>query len=827
MALPVSNSFEGGTNGTTITSANSGGTSGQAFDAIGSGTGTTVAFSSTSMHGSLGAVLAVGSTAAGANLQWSSTSLGTISATSWGRIYFSLSSLTLTGDAILAFYSGSTFGGGIQVGGASAGKLNFQNTAFGQTNTFTTTLTASTWYRLEWQVTPGASAAGNLVAVLYAGDATTALETQTSTTGVYGSSTTWNGIRFGWGAAGANHASQPNLFLDDIQLNSTGYPGPYVASSSPAAPQLIAMPGRAWHARWTPKGSRPVTMPGASVQPVLPVLASDSETSSSAEGQSVTAGLSSADSSASADAGESVVAHVSSADTSTSSDGQLPGNAHVTDSDAGHGTDNQAVPNASVSSSDTGTGTDSAGSVLSITLVTSSDAGTAADAGEHVSASASSSDISSATDSPGAVSARLSDAETGHGTDAGETVTVRITDSDAGHSSDGQGVPPAAVTSSDTGHGTDAGETIAAHVSDNDAAHGADGNEEYGSHVLDSDASGTAADAGEKIRVLAAETGQGTDAGEKIKVLGGADSGHGTDAGEKLRVSDSDSSHATDGGEKLKIADSDAGFAADSGFVSGQATTIYDSDTGHGEDSGYTYIHDSDTGHGTDATGPYGPIGADAGHGTDTELTRWVSDSDSGKATEHEQRTGTVIDSDAGTGSDGGEVITVIDRDYGIMTDTYNPVIDVYTYEASWMEFVPSRGFFRLVYTHPVTGEQREVLTVPEVTGHVLKLARTLATSSEVQFVADSDAGHGTEDSTGLLGVSVSVSRALHVTVSAERARLQILAEILSFFSGAGPVLAPAALARSWRSQLGELSAGRLRCIHIGSTVVLTRPQWR
>src|ERR1700760_2959123 len=141
MALPVSNTFAGGTNGTTISTANSGGSSGTAFNAIGSGTGTTEAFSNAFSAGSstLSGKMQVGTTSAAAYVSWTTTALGTISAVSYGRAYIVLSSTTLTADAIIGFYNGSTYGGGIQVG-VSTGKLSFQNQAFGQTNTFTTTL---------------------------------------------------------------------------------------------------------------------------------------------------------------------------------------------------------------------------------------------------------------------------------------------------------------------------------------------------------------------------------------------------------------------------------------------------------------------------------------------------------------------------------------------------------------------------------------------------------------------------------------------------------------------------------------------------------------
>lgn len=221
------NNFEGGTNGTTISNANSGGTSGNAFNVIGSGTGTTEAYSSSfAAHGTLSGKMQVGTTSAPAYISWNSTTLGTVSAISYGRAYIYLSAAPGTGDAVIAFLNGSTFGGGIQIN--TSRKIILQNSASGFDQTFTTTLALSTWYRIEWSVTPGSSGTGTLVCNLYVGDSGTVTETKTGTGGYVPSN--WNAIRFGWGAAGTSHASQPALYFDDVGFSTTGFLG--VASTT-------------------------------------------------------------------------------------------------------------------------------------------------------------------------------------------------------------------------------------------------------------------------------------------------------------------------------------------------------------------------------------------------------------------------------------------------------------------------------------------------------------------------------------------------------------------------------------------------------------------
>jgi hypothetical protein len=164
----------------------------------------------------------VGTTSAAAYISWNSTTLGTVSAISYGRAYIYLSAAPGTGDAVIAFLNGSTFGGGMQVN--TSRKIILQNSASGFDQTFTTTLALSTWYRVEWSVTPGSSGTGTLVCNLYVGDSGTVTETKTGTGGYVPSN--WNTIRFGWGAAGTSHASQPALYFDDLGFSTTGFLGP-------------------------------------------------------------------------------------------------------------------------------------------------------------------------------------------------------------------------------------------------------------------------------------------------------------------------------------------------------------------------------------------------------------------------------------------------------------------------------------------------------------------------------------------------------------------------------------------------------------------------
>jgi len=70
------NSFEGGTNGVTVSAANSGGGSGNAFDSVTIGTGASIIYDTTQTQGALAAKVATGASVSTVFATWS-TAMGT------------------------------------------------------------------------------------------------------------------------------------------------------------------------------------------------------------------------------------------------------------------------------------------------------------------------------------------------------------------------------------------------------------------------------------------------------------------------------------------------------------------------------------------------------------------------------------------------------------------------------------------------------------------------------------------------------------------------------------------------------------------------------
>lgn len=231
MALPLAQTFAEGTSGTALTVANTAGTGQNAFNSVaGVGTGSTAIFSSAqTIVGPMSAAFATSAAGNSSFVSWTSTSVGSQS-TVYGRAYMRLASLPATDDNLIHFANSGTNGGGIMIG--SSGQLRIQNVAFGETSTGPT-LSAGTWFRLEWKVIAGSAGSASCTVNYYASPASaTITSTITDTAGGFGSAGVINQVDFGWESA---HPSQPTVYYAALQVNATGYPGPASTAHAGAA----------------------------------------------------------------------------------------------------------------------------------------------------------------------------------------------------------------------------------------------------------------------------------------------------------------------------------------------------------------------------------------------------------------------------------------------------------------------------------------------------------------------------------------------------------------------------------------------------------------
>lgn len=170
------NTFEGGTDTTAISAANSGGTSG---DAVANTTGTAPTYStSAAMHGFLGMS---GSAASGtaSTCNWT----GFSSTTMAYRFYYKHRAPSA---ATQMFQSRTAAGQTCGITANTSGTLQVVNSSGATTNLtalVTPALTAGTWYRIELQVLSDASA-GTVSFQVYTGDSFNSVVNQSSSANV-------------------------------------------------------------------------------------------------------------------------------------------------------------------------------------------------------------------------------------------------------------------------------------------------------------------------------------------------------------------------------------------------------------------------------------------------------------------------------------------------------------------------------------------------------------------------------------------------------------------------------------------------------------------
>lgn len=207
----ANNTFEGGTNTTTITTGNSGGGSGNAFDVVNIGSGSGVTFDNTHAHTSSLAGKMASGTGNGATVRWSTT-IGSQTQV-WGRQYIYI---TANPSADLSIFSN-----GFDLYVTSTGKVKLVGIA---TATSTNSLTLNQWNRIEHRY--NAAVSGTFEAQLFVTDpdATSPTETIASTGNYSGISvSTYDFGVFRTGTSGT-------MWIDDININTTAYPGPALKS---------------------------------------------------------------------------------------------------------------------------------------------------------------------------------------------------------------------------------------------------------------------------------------------------------------------------------------------------------------------------------------------------------------------------------------------------------------------------------------------------------------------------------------------------------------------------------------------------------------------
>ena len=220
-SVRLDNSAEGGTNGTTVSTANSGGLSGQAFNTVTIGSLAAVTFDNTHpAHGLLGYKYVTGSPAANAFNQWSTAlTAGTIPR-GWVRKYFYFTANPSGNLRIMRALSTGTFRMGVAI--SSSGKVVLQDAAGTTQKTSTMSVPLNAQVRLEAMFVGDASN-GALECKIFATnpDGLVPDEVVTSLTNL-NTGGTFNQIAYGNPSSVASYT----FWGDDPCVSTRGYPGP-------------------------------------------------------------------------------------------------------------------------------------------------------------------------------------------------------------------------------------------------------------------------------------------------------------------------------------------------------------------------------------------------------------------------------------------------------------------------------------------------------------------------------------------------------------------------------------------------------------------------
>ncbi len=259
------NTFEGGTNGTTISTANSGGVSGDAWDTVSIGSGATATYdTSGGSHGQVSGSFTTGATAATDLVEW-----GTRVATQteiWGRVYY-FDNVNNVNARPIRVFNGAGLAGAVDID--TSGHVFLVNSAAAAVATGTVAVPASKWFRIEFHMIAGATT-GTIEAKLFTdADSSTPDETLTATN--TNMNTQFTKYDFGLTVSIANMSFR----MDDIEVNTTGWPGP----SDSAGSRSVSAPATA---------SLSITLNGSDQTPTFTLPLSVNDTTGTGAGWNLT-----------------------------------------------------------------------------------------------------------------------------------------------------------------------------------------------------------------------------------------------------------------------------------------------------------------------------------------------------------------------------------------------------------------------------------------------------------------------------------------------------------------------------------------------------------
>lgn len=239
-SYPLLNDAETGSSGTAVTTGNSGGANEDAFSAVTVGANMTLAYDSAqAAHGSKAFKVALSSTATA--ITFVSWTLDAARGRVYGAFHVYLTAFPASSIRIAHFKLGSTLAVGLYVA-SGTGRIGIRSAADSSLIEGTVSVTRNGWNRIEFDVNVAGGAAD---AWLYTtADGTTAADHVAVTGQSFGASTV-DTVQFGANTANFSSTSGDAFWLDDLNVNLTGVPGPgpYTKSAGGGGGSASGSPG--------------------------------------------------------------------------------------------------------------------------------------------------------------------------------------------------------------------------------------------------------------------------------------------------------------------------------------------------------------------------------------------------------------------------------------------------------------------------------------------------------------------------------------------------------------------------------------------------------
>lgn len=221
--MELNNGAEGGTASVAVSSGNSGGASGDAFNST---VGTpAITYDSTHALGTL--AYRVAPTTSAQQMVWSSASLGTRGEL-WGRFYLWSAGAPSAANGLVRFLVGGSQTARLSY--EAGGTLTFRDAGNSPEITSSGIIPTGQWVRIEWHAIFTPATGTTELRIYNNADSTTATETLSSGSANLG--TNCDAVQLG----SFNNVTQSAFWLDGLQVNDTGWPGPI--AGLPRAPRM-------------------------------------------------------------------------------------------------------------------------------------------------------------------------------------------------------------------------------------------------------------------------------------------------------------------------------------------------------------------------------------------------------------------------------------------------------------------------------------------------------------------------------------------------------------------------------------------------------------